>query len=296
MNNQPLTREELLEELNDLRVMLQPANSNAVPATAITKALSKIDNVLNAERPPVIMESHDLPRPMNLRAATSDTLVALTWEPIINPNVVGFQILRREIERDPVGRFTVINGNTRNTSNTYMDTEVALGGSYIYRVKCIDRYATLSEWSGYARADLPLPSPRVRVEYPHVEKTEIGTVVADAFTPEGDEKVIQRAGSTRLYWFGIDKTYRKHRLICKPLEPVHPDTEGMFAKVWDNGYGSTDVSRSWDILARRIKGYHFFSYRDGATGNIYRVPVEDILNGQVKEPSPVDAPVEWVEQ
>ena len=169
MNNQPLTREELLEEIYALRAMLQPANSTAVPGVAITNALSRIDNVLNKEHPPVPIEEYVPPRPMNLRAISSDTLVTLTWDSIVDPAIVGFQILRREIGIDPVGQFTIIEHNTRNTSSTYIDTAVVLGGSYAYRVKSVDHYSILSEWSGYARSDLPLPSPRVEVEYEHAD-------------------------------------------------------------------------------------------------------------------------------
>ena len=137
------------------------------------------------------------------------------------------------------------------------------------------------------------PSPSPSPPPPSPPQRSRGTVVADAFTPEGDERIIDQVGVTRLYWFGIDRTNRKPRLLCKPIEPAHPDTKGMFAKIWNNGYGSTDESKAWNIIVRRISNYHFFSYRDGATGLVYRVPVDDILSGNITAPEPVGNPVEW---
>ena len=331
MSIQALTREELLEELNSLRITLQQNDGNETPDTAVAKALSKIDAVLNRERPPSSPDDFDPPRPMNLRTTTSRRSATIAWDEVLDPTVVGFQILRRDRNNDPVGQFTVIEENTRDTSRTYVDTTVVAGGSYVYRVKSIDRYSNLSEQSGYARADIILdtpasdaisppgpspftyfppkkqvaptppkkqvvPTPPKTVSPPRAPATlraPRGTVVADAFTQEGEERVIEQAGSTRLYWFGIDRTYRKPRLLCKPIEPAHPNTEGVFAKVWDNGYGSTGESKTWDIIVRRISNYHFFSYRDGATGKFYRVPVDDILSGKVEEPEAVFDPVEW---
>lgn len=67
-------------------------------------------------------------------------------------SIGGDQILCRDRAVDPVGQFHILVENTGNAETSYVDSSVATGGSYVYRVKARNA-GGLSVWSSYARAD-----------------------------------------------------------------------------------------------------------------------------------------------
>ena len=95
--------------------------------------------------------------PRNLAAEIVDGGVALSWDaPAENAeSVTGYQVLRRDPNNDAVGVFTAIENSTGDAATSYTDaTATQAGQSYTYRVKAW-RGADLSNWSNYARVDLP---------------------------------------------------------------------------------------------------------------------------------------------
>ena len=71
----------------------------------------------------------------NLKAEVSGSAVDLKWQVRSTIGVTGYQILRREVGVDNIGDFTTLVDDTGSRSRTYTDSSVALGNTYVYRVK-----------------------------------------------------------------------------------------------------------------------------------------------------------------
>ena len=103
---------------------------------------------------PVYAQNAD--SPANLSATLAKGTVTLTWaEPSTNAGTVtGYQVLRRRPGHDATGVFHEI-ARTGGGETSYADGDVDAEVSYTYRVKAI-RGGVMSEWSHYARVDVPL--------------------------------------------------------------------------------------------------------------------------------------------
>ena len=93
-------------------------------------------------------------RPTGLSNTATHNSVALTWDDPGDSSITHYQIFRRDRAVDDVGVFHVIKDNTGSAATTYTDSAVDADGSYVYRVKAVNRHGA-SVWSGYSRADVP---------------------------------------------------------------------------------------------------------------------------------------------
>ena len=93
-------------------------------------------------------------RPTGLTNTATHNSVTLTWDDPGDSSITHYQLFRRNRAVDDVGVFHVIKDNTGSAAATYTDSTVDAEGSYVYRVKAVNRHGA-SVWSGYSRADIP---------------------------------------------------------------------------------------------------------------------------------------------
>ena len=93
-------------------------------------------------------------RPTGLTNTATHNSVTLTWDAPGDSSITHYQLFRRDRAVDDVGVFHVIKDNTGSAATTYTDNTVDAEGSYVYRVKAVNRHGA-SVWSGYSRADVP---------------------------------------------------------------------------------------------------------------------------------------------
>ena len=92
-------------------------------------------------------------RPTDLQAAAGPDSVSLTWTASTDQTVTHYAVLLRDRDKAAAGVFKVIDGNA-GSATSYTDRSVSPGGSYVYRVKAVSPTG-VSQWSSYARADIP---------------------------------------------------------------------------------------------------------------------------------------------
>ena len=92
-------------------------------------------------------------RPTDLQASAGPDSVSLTWTASTDQTVTHYAVLRRDRDKADAGVFKVIDGNA-GSATSYTDGSVSPGGSYVYRVKAVSPTG-VSQWSSYARADIP---------------------------------------------------------------------------------------------------------------------------------------------
>ena len=85
--------------------------------------------------------------PTNLIASSSDSTVTLSWDDPSNTSIIGYQILRR-IQGESSSLSTLVS-NTGSRANSYIDTTVVEGKTYIYRIK-VRTVVGLSNQSNFA--------------------------------------------------------------------------------------------------------------------------------------------------
>ena len=128
---------------------------------ALTLAVCAVLTVTFATgRPTAQAQSGEPPAaPTGLSNQARHDRVVLTWDNPGNAGITHHQILRRDRATQDVGGFTVINADTGSPDTEYTDTTVEAGGSYVYRVKAVNRHGA-SPQSSYSRADTPAaPEP-----------------------------------------------------------------------------------------------------------------------------------------
>ena len=92
-------------------------------------------------------------RPTDLQASAGPDSVSLTWTASTDQTVTHYAVLLRDRDEDDAGVFEVIDSNA-GSATSYTDRSVSPGGSYVYRVKAVSPTG-VSQWSSYARADIP---------------------------------------------------------------------------------------------------------------------------------------------
>ncbi len=92
-------------------------------------------------------------RPTDLQASAEPDSVSLTWTASTDQTVTHYAVLLRDRDEDDAGVFEVIDSNA-GSATSYTDRSVSPGGSYVYRVKAVSPTG-VSQWSSYARADIP---------------------------------------------------------------------------------------------------------------------------------------------
>ena len=101
-------------------------------------------------------------KPTNLTGTVAHDRVSLTWDNPEDDSITGYQVLRRDTTVHRLGEFVVLVDDTGTAETAYVDSDVAAGGNYVYRVKARNA-AGLSPRSSYFDADLlDAPAP-VRV-------------------------------------------------------------------------------------------------------------------------------------
>ena len=93
-------------------------------------------------------------RPTGLSNTATHNSVTLTWDDPGDSSITHYEVFRRDRAVDGVGVFHLIKDNTGSAATTYMDDTVAAEGSYVYRVKAVNRHGA-SVWSSYSRAEIP---------------------------------------------------------------------------------------------------------------------------------------------
>ena len=74
-------------------------------------------------------------------------------------------------------------------------------------------------------------------------------------------------------------------LLATRVEPVHPDTKGLFINEKEEGYGATGITGDWRLPKQAIPYYDFFEYVDGETREYHRIPLGDmVFDGETPEP------------
>ena len=98
-------------------------------------------------------------QPTGLTNTATHNSVTLAWDDPGDSSITHYQVFRRDRATHDVGEFVLIENNTGSAATTYTDDTVEAEGSYVYRVKAVNRHGA-SVWSGYSRADTPAaPNP-----------------------------------------------------------------------------------------------------------------------------------------
>ena len=116
----------------------------AAPVHAQEQAVTTTRNA-TGESPPA--------RPTDLQASAEPDSVSLTWTASTDQTVTHYAVLLRDRDKADAGVFEVIDSNA-GPGLSYTDRSVSPGGSYVYRVKAVSPTG-VSQWSSYARADIP---------------------------------------------------------------------------------------------------------------------------------------------
>ena len=102
-------------------------------------------------------------KPTNLTGTVAHDRVSLTWDNPEDDSITGYQVLRRDTTVHRLGEFVVLVDDTGTAETAYVDSDVAAGGNYVYRVKARNA-AGLSPRSSYFDAQVPQP-PAVTVSF-----------------------------------------------------------------------------------------------------------------------------------
>ena len=93
-------------------------------------------------------------KPTGLSNTSTHGSVTLTWDAPGDSSITHYQIFRRDRAIHDVGEFLLLEDNTGSATTTYTDNAVEVEGSYVYRVKAVNRHGA-SVWSSYSRANIP---------------------------------------------------------------------------------------------------------------------------------------------
>ena len=132
--------------------------------------------------------------PLNLKAESSPNSVTLSWSaPQSNGSVSGYQILRRDWDVDPEGRFQVLEDNTGTFATSYVDSTVLPDRRYTYRVSARNENVLGSEY-----ADVEASTQGATTE-PSAEPTPISSpVAAPTASPAPTATTVRQASQTPL--------------------------------------------------------------------------------------------------
>ena len=128
-------------------------------ATAVKVRVSFSDDAGNGESPTseaaaAVAAGSPPDKPTGLANTATHNSVTLTWDEPIDSSITHYQIFRRDRAIHDVGEFLLLEDNTRSAATTYTDNSVEEAGSYVYRVKAVNRHGA-SVRSGHSRADIP---------------------------------------------------------------------------------------------------------------------------------------------
>ena len=93
-------------------------------------------------------------KPTGLANTATHSSVTLTWDDPIDSSITHYQIFRHDRAIHDVGEFLLLEDNTGLAATTHTDNAVEAAGSYVYRVKAVNRHGA-SVWSSHSMADIP---------------------------------------------------------------------------------------------------------------------------------------------
>ena len=93
-------------------------------------------------------------KPTGLSNTATHSSVTLTWDAPGDSGITHYQIFRRDRAIHDAGEFLLLEDDTGSAATTYTDNAVEAEGSYVYRVKAVNRHGA-SVWSSYSRANIP---------------------------------------------------------------------------------------------------------------------------------------------
>ena len=93
-------------------------------------------------------------KPTGLSNTATHSSVRLTWDAPGDSGITHYQIFRRDRAIHDAGEFLLLEDDTGSAATTYTDNAVEAEGSYVYRVKAVNRHGA-SVWSSYSRANIP---------------------------------------------------------------------------------------------------------------------------------------------
>ena len=108
--------------------------------------------------PPVNAQDDSVPAQRTATVVTRNS-VTLIWDDPGDESITHYRISRRDLAIHVPPEFVIIDDNTGSATTSYTDDTVEPGGSYLYRITALNRQGA-SEWSRYARADIPAASTR----------------------------------------------------------------------------------------------------------------------------------------
>ena len=108
--------------------------------------------------PPVNAQDDSVPAQRTATVVTRNS-VTLIWDDPSDESITHYRISRRDLAIHVPPEFVIIDDNTGSATPSYTDDTVEPGGSYLYRITALNR-KDASQWSRYARADIPAASTR----------------------------------------------------------------------------------------------------------------------------------------
>ena len=93
-------------------------------------------------------------KPTGLSNTATHSSVTLTWDDPGDASITHYQVFRRDRAIHDAGEFLLLEDDTGSAATTYTDNAVAAAGSYVYRVKAVNRHGA-GVWSSHSRADTP---------------------------------------------------------------------------------------------------------------------------------------------
>ena len=99
-------------------------------------------------------------RPTGLTGTATHKSVTVTWDDPDDPNITGYQILRRNTKKHAIGDFQVHVDDTASTATTYVDNKVRSETTYVYRIKARNGVALSDRSWSYLTISTPAIPPQ----------------------------------------------------------------------------------------------------------------------------------------
>ena len=99
-------------------------------------------------------------RPTGLTGTATHKSVTVTWDDPDDPNITGYQILRRNTKKHAIGDFQVYVDDTASTATTYVDNKVRSETTYVYRIKARNGVALSDRSWSYLTISTPAIPPQ----------------------------------------------------------------------------------------------------------------------------------------
>ena len=143
---------------NSRRGLITPVRSSSLARSLAAVAALCAGMLALCWVPPVNAQDDSVPAQRTATVVTRNS-VTFIWDDPGDESITHYRISRRDLANHAPGEFVVIDDNTGSAATSYTDDTVEPGGSYLYRITALNR-KDASQWSRYARADIPAASTR----------------------------------------------------------------------------------------------------------------------------------------